>query len=191
MEGDDGKQEVPVLTATIEKKPDTDDRRRIAEFYALHHERVFRAAWRVTGNAADAEDVLQTVFLRLLRRDDDTVLEETAGTYLHRAAVNAAVDLLRKRKVAQADPLDEQQGKLASPEPGPSARHESKEAERRVREAVASLPPRAAEIFILRYFEGHGNREIAKLLGISWSTVAVTLHRARSQVRKSLTGGLR
>jgi RNA polymerase sigma-70 factor (ECF subfamily) len=163
----------------------------LAEIYAAHHDRVFRAAWRVTGNAADAEDVLQTVFLRLLRRDDPVIFDDTAGTYLQRAAVNAAVDLLRKRKIARADPLEDSQATLAAPEPGPSAQHETKETERRVRQAVAALAPRAAEIFVLRYFEGYGNRDIARMLGTSWSTVAVTLHRARAQVRKTLTGGLR
>ena len=180
-----------MLTATIENAAVMDDKRAITELYALHHERVYRAAWRVTGNAADAEDVLQTVFLRLLRREDSVILDETAAGYLQRAAVNAGVDLLRKRKIAKADPLEDAQASLATPEPGPSSQHESKETEQRVRAAVAALAPRAAEIFVLRYFEGYGNREIASMLGTSWSTVAVTLHRARAQVRKTLAGGLR
>ena len=180
-----------MLTATIENPAVMDDKRAITDLYALHHERVFRAAWRVTGNTADAEDVLQTVFLRLLRREDPVILDETAAGYLQRAAVNAAVDLLRKRKLAKADPFEDAQASLASPEPGPLSQHEAKETERRVREAVAALAPRAAEIFVLRYFEGYGNREIASMLGTSWSTVAVTLHRARAQVRKTLAGGLR
>ena len=70
-----------------------------AELYEHHYEAVFRAALRVTGNPADAEDVLQTVFLRVLSRSEG---EEAAGrpsAYFRRAAVNAAVDLLRRRAV--------------------------------------------------------------------------------------------
>jgi RNA polymerase sigma-70 factor (ECF subfamily) len=191
LKGDDGTQEVPVLAATIEKPHADEARQRVAELYALHHERVFQAAWRVTGNASDAEDVLQAVFLRMLRREDDSIPSEAAGAYLQRAAVNAAVDLIRRRKAAKTDPIDERHGALAALGPDPSAQHETREAQRRVREALAGLTPRAAEIFVLRYFEGHGNREIARMLGTSWSTVAVTLHRARTRVRKSLSGGLR
>ena len=70
-----------------------------AVVYERHYEAVFRAALRVIGNPADAEDVLQTVFLRLLSQSEQ---EEAAGrpaAYFRRAAVNAAVDLLRRRTV--------------------------------------------------------------------------------------------
>src|SRR5258708_15851286 len=63
-----------------------------------HHGAVYRAAYRITGNAMDAEDVLQTVFTRLLRREEQPDLSESAGSYLHRAAVNAALDLIRRPK---------------------------------------------------------------------------------------------
>src|SRR4028119_509735 len=71
-----------------------------------HHGNVFRTAYRITGNAADAEDVLQTVFMRLLRREEQPDLSNSAGSYLHRAAVNAALDTLRRRKRARAVDLD-------------------------------------------------------------------------------------
>src|SRR5215217_9020184 len=78
--------------------------------FRQHHEAVFRTAYRITGDAMDAEDVLQTVFVRLLRRDDGReplAPEDGAGRYLHRAAVNAALDLLRRRKRRPAVALDE------------------------------------------------------------------------------------
>ena len=79
------------------------------ELYERHYEAVFRAALRVTGNPADAEDVLQTVFLRVLARSEglsrstDDAAAERPSAYFRRAAVNAAVDLLRRelpRRVA-------------------------------------------------------------------------------------------
>jgi RNA polymerase sigma-70 factor (ECF subfamily) len=70
-----------------------------AELYERHYEAVFRAALRVTGNPADAEDVLQTVFLRVLASARGGDVEDVAlpVAYFRRAAVNAAVDVLRRR----------------------------------------------------------------------------------------------
>src|SRR5215208_406271 len=76
--------------------------------FRRHHEAVFRAAYRITGNPMDAEDVLQTVFTRLLRREEGEGLDpEGAGSYLHRAAVNAALDLLRARRRSRSVRLEE------------------------------------------------------------------------------------
>src|SRR4051812_4158311 len=85
-----------------------------------HHGAVYRAAYRITGNAMDAEDVLQTVFTRLLRREEQPDLSESAGSYLHRAAVNAALDLMRRRKRSRRGGLDEGGGALVgTADPGP------------------------------------------------------------------------
>lgn len=161
--------------------------------FAEHQSRVFRAAYRITGNATDAEDVLQTVFLRLLRRDDPPDLARGAAGYLHRAAVNAALDLLRARKRARAVDL-EAAAELAETEAsGPEGRSRGNELARWLRAAVSRLSPRAAEIFTLRYLEGYGNREIAQLLGTSQTAVAVILHRTRHRLGKELRpllGGL-
>src|SRR5438270_2658706 len=73
--------------------------------FDAHHGMVFRAAYRVTGNAADAEDVLQTVFLRLAGRDLGTDLVENIEAYLRRAAINASLNLL-ERKASQNLPLE-------------------------------------------------------------------------------------
>ncbi len=70
-----------------------------AELYERHYEAVFRAALRVTGNPADAEDVLQTVFLRVLARGGDVEEVSLPAAYFRRAAVNAAVDVLRRREL--------------------------------------------------------------------------------------------
>ena len=70
-----------------------------AELYERHYEAVFRAALRVTGNPADAEDVLQTVFLRVLARGGDVEDVALPAAYFRRAAVNAAVDVLRRREL--------------------------------------------------------------------------------------------
>lgn len=158
--------------------------------FRQHHEAVFRTAYRITGDAMDAEDVLQTVFVRLLRRDDGlepVAPDQGAARYLHRAAVNAALDLLRRRKRRPAVALDDVANDLADPtEVGPDRRRHSQELRTLLRGALSRLSPRAAEIFALRYFEGFGNLEIARLTGASQTAVAVLLHRARHRLQKEL-----
>lgn len=160
----------------------------LEELFEQHHERVFRAAYRVTGNPDDAEDVLQTVFVRLLRRGDDLELwADTAGSYLHRAAVNAAVDLLRRRGRSGAVALDTVGDALSDPaQPGPERRRRGREMADDLRRALARLTPDTAEIFALRYLEGYANKEIAQLLDKSQTAIAVTLHRVRARLQEEL-----
>src|ERR1039458_9044924 len=79
------------------------------------HAAVFRAAYRVTGNASDAEDAMQTVFLRLLKRDAAADAVENMPSFLRRAAVNAALDIVRSRQGIRNIPLDELEPVLAEP----------------------------------------------------------------------------
>lgn len=156
----------------------------VERFYAAQAPKVYRAAHRITGSAADAEDVVQSVFLRLLQRTDVPLGDDGAG-YLYRSAVHASLDLLRARRRAAWVPLEEPDG-AADPAPGPEQDEEQRRLRRALRSALSRLSPRAAEMFALRYFEGLGNREIAELLGTSQGVVAVLLHRTRARLRKEL-----
>lgn len=151
-----------------------------------HHGAVYRAAYRITGNAMDAEDVLQTVFTRLLRREEQPDLSETAASYLHRAAVNAALDLMRRRKRARKVDLEDAGELVDTSEPGPERARGNTELKARLREAMSALSPRQAEIFTLRYLEGVSNIDIARMLGSSQTAIAVLLHRARHRLQKEL-----
>lgn len=162
----------------------------LGPIFEEHHDRVFRAAYRVTGNASDAEDVLQTVFLRLARQPESTLANPRS--YLYRAAVNCALDLLRSRRSAPAIPLEGADRNGAQTVEADAA--EVAELRRALRRALAALHPRLAEVFVLRFVEGYDNREIAGMLGTSRAVVAVTLHRARGRLRSELqahAGGLR
>lgn len=147
--------------------------------YREHHTMVFRTAYRVTGNVSDAEDVLQTVFLRMVRRDDAADAIEHPENYLRRAAVHAALDLVRARRSSANVDLER------LPATGGS-RPDEGDLRELLRQALSELPERSAEIFALRFFEGLTNPEIANSLGISSITVAVTLHRARRILQKTL-----
>jgi RNA polymerase sigma-70 factor (ECF subfamily) len=146
---------------------------------------VFRAAYRITGNASDAEDVLQTVFLRLVRRDASAEAVENVAGYLHRAAINSALDLMRSRAGMRSVPLDDVAPLLSeNASLAPDRKHSSAEAREWLRGAIARLSPQAAEIFTLRFFEGKDNAEIAAIVGTTPGTVAVTLSRTRDRLEK-------
>jgi RNA polymerase sigma-70 factor (ECF subfamily) len=173
--------------------PTPQDAEVLTALFREHSGRIFRIAYRLTGNPSDAEDVLQTIFLRLLRRDEAPDLSASAASYLHRAAVNAGLDLLRARKRTIQVPLqsdNEEEPDLpleADPRTGPESHLERGEQRRRLRDAIASLSPRAAEVFALRYVEGYGNTEIAEMLESTRSSIGVTLHRSRERLKEVLS----
>jgi len=145
--------------------------------FRAHHGLVFRTAYRITGNASDAEDVLQTVFLRLLRKPEQCDAMEKPESYLRRAAINAALDIVRARQSIHLAEL---------PELPDDAAHNDGELRQALARALAQLKPRPAEIFTLRFLEGLSNPEIARMLGISQVLVAVIVHRTRQQLRQEL-----
>jgi RNA polymerase sigma-70 factor (ECF subfamily) len=147
------------------------------ELYARHYEVVYRAALRVTGNPADAEDVLQTVFLRVFARTDDDETRQPAA-YLRRAAVNAAVDLLRRRAVHAETAYDERAAN-AGVEPSLLLKEQ-------LRRAVATLPNDDATLFLLRHVEGLSIEELSGLFRIEKNNVTVRLHRIRLRLQAEL-----
>ena len=149
-----------------------------AELYERHCEAVFRAALRVTGNPADAEDVLQTVFLRVLSRSEDDEAAQRPAAYFRRAAVNAAVDLLRRRTVHAETLYDD------------GAPHAAVETplllKERLRRAIATLDSEDATLFLLRHVEGLSNEELAGVFQLEKNNVAVRLHRIRLRLQTEM-----
>ena len=174
----------PVAIASPTMHP-VETRERLSELFAMHHRRVLMAAYRITGSVADAEDVAQSVFLRLAGSDEFVV--SNAGSYLYRAAINGALDLLRRRNSAASEPLDSASGVTSQ---GRGSRPEAEAASSQLvewlRVALGELSPRAAEMFTLRYVEELDNREVATLMHTSQAVVAVTLHQARAKLKKRL-----
>ena len=157
----------------------------LEQIFRENHALVFRAAYRITANAGDAEDVLQTVFLRMVKREPDAEPITNMPSFLHRAAVNAALDLVRSRQNIRNIPLDELEPVLAEPASrSPERAHNSTEIRDWLRGALARLNPRIAQMFALRFFEGKDNPEIARMLNTTPGTVAVTLSRTRDRLQK-------
>ena len=149
-----------------------------AELYERHYEAVFRAALRVTGSPADAEDVLQTVFLRVLTRREDDESAERPAAYFRRAAVNAAVDLLRRRAV-HAETAYNDELPHAAVEPTLLLKEV-------LRRAIATLDSEDATLFLLRYVEGLSNDELAGVFQLEKNNVAVRLHRIRRRLQTEM-----
>lgn len=160
----------------------------LGALFRNHYKGIFRVAFRITGSQSDAEDVLQSIFVRLTpgwsRRD----LSPNPRAYLYRAAINASLDVVRLRKRANSVSLDvidfDQSSKLSVASPADD--FADLELRELVRHAVAKLEGRAAAAFVLRYYEGYDNGRIAEVLGTSALVVAVTLHRARTRLRKEI-----
>ena len=146
----------------------------LERLYLAHHEMVLRSVYRLTRSMGDAEDVLHSLFVKLMQREEPLAADANLGPYLHRAAVNLGLNILRQRQWSSAlDGLPERAGEGDDPLTFVS------------RQQLGDRL-RAAEAFVLRHVEGYSNSEVARLLGVSAGSVAVTLHRARRRLQKEL-----
>jgi RNA polymerase sigma-70 factor (ECF subfamily) len=148
-----------------------------------HGPRVFAAAWRILGHAADAEDVVQEVFLEAHR----VALRAPVRCWpalLRRLAVCRGLDRLRQRKVHASPGLNG--ANLISPDPGPEEALLEKELAGRLRVALGQLTPRESSVFCLRYFEDLSYQQIAETLDLRPGAVGVALHKARSRLEELL-----
>ena len=180
-------QAVAKTLRLVTEEPSNAPQTELETLFQSHHDRVFRTAHRITGSPADAEDVLQTVFLRLVKSQEAYDLSENPAAYLSRAAINASLDLMRSRSRAKSVGLSDADAEgLESRWQSPEAEHADRELQALIRQAVAGLGKTAGEMFVLRYYEGYDNQEIAKMLDTSQMVVGVVLHRARTRLRKEI-----
>jgi RNA polymerase sigma-70 factor (ECF subfamily) len=154
--------------------------------YREHYQLIYRTAYHLTGSAEDAEDVLQSIFLRLLRNDFPADIERNAKGYFYRAAVNASLDTIRNRR--RQVPLEDVEVLLSLPNVSNDGFEE--ELHRRLLDAIAELRPKAAHILVLRYVHNYSDTEIGKLLGTSRGTIAVSLYRSRARLKKLIRAAL-
>ena len=149
----------------------------VAELYERHYETVFRTALRVTGNAADAEDVLQTVFVRVLARNRGVNDVAMPAAYFRRAAVNAAVDVLRRRELRAESAPDDRTLHAVQPQ---------LLLKEQLRRAIAALDTEDASLFLLRHVEGLSIEELAGMFEMEKSSMTVKLHRIRQRLKTEL-----
>jgi RNA polymerase sigma-70 factor (ECF subfamily) len=182
---DDNDREEPVQAVIATNTPDPTEW--LEPIYREHSRAVIQAAYRVTGNAEDAEDVLQTVFFRLARRNEPPDFAGGALPYLRRAATNAALDIVQSKRAKTSVTFDGVgEAVTHDPAPRPDSIQQGRDIQRLLREAVSRMSRRSAEVFTMRYFEGLDNKAIAAALDTSPGTVAVTLHRVREKLKTEM-----
>jgi RNA polymerase sigma-70 factor (ECF subfamily) len=153
------------------------------QVYRTHAPRLFGLACRLVGRA-DAEDLLQEIFLTAYRKLEQYKGESTLGTWLFRLATNLCLDHLRSRGARltkMTDTMDDEReaGVASGPIGGTVDRVD-------LERAIAALPPGYRTAFVLHDVEGFGHREIADALGVSEGTSKSQLHRARLRLRAAL-----
>jgi RNA polymerase sigma factor (sigma-70 family) len=162
---------VRTLTEICDMTGTSDDVAALARQYGPA---VFRAAWRILGSRAAAEDVQQQLFLRLIESPPREV--DSWPAYLTASAVRMAIDTLRRqRRFKLLAPL----WKVDEPEESAADDAERAEAARFLRAAIAKINPRDASCFVMRHLHGLAPAAIGAALGISENHVSVSAHRAR------------
>jgi RNA polymerase sigma-70 factor, ECF subfamily len=159
-----------------------------------HSRSVYKVAYRVTGNADDAEDVVQETFLKAYRQLERFEERASFGTWLHRIAWNCSVDLLRARpKREQAEEADtlEQLGSThatvtGSVAPSPERLMASVQVGDRVKEAMSRLSPLERAAFVMRHYEGRSIDEISRALEIRENAAKHSIFRAVRKMRVAL-----
>jgi len=137
---------------------------------------IYFVAFRVTRNAVDAEDVVQNVFLRMMRTDKQPDVGRCAVAYFSRAATNAAIDLIRKRTQRAETDL----------QPWYSVAEHAFVEDHDVRQALHKLAPTDATLCEMHYRDGYLYHELAEHFGIPVGTVKSRLHRIRGELQNEL-----
>ena len=144
------------------------------ELYRENAGRIYALCLRMCGDAAQAEDLTQDVFIRAWKSLGSFRGESQLSTWLHKLAVNICLNWLNRggKRVKRNVQLDD----LSVLE---ERRHDSPEARMDLERAIATLPPRARQVFVLHDVEGYRHEDIARMSGIAVGTVKAQLHRAR------------
>ena len=153
--------------------------------YRQHATRLYNLANRMVGSRADADDLLQDIFLIAYRKLGSFRGESTLGTWLYRLAMNHCLDVLRNRRTRmgmQTDSLDEPDAMpVASPLPVVTAVSRID-----LERAIAALPPACRAAFLLHDVEGFGHQEVGAMLGVTEGTSKSQVHKARMRIRAYL-----
>ncbi|WP_427018777.1 RNA polymerase sigma factor SigE [Pseudarthrobacter sp. P1] len=156
------------------------------EVVANHSAKVYRLAYRLTGNKYDAEDLTQEVFVRVFR----SLANFKPGTldgWLHRITTNLFLDQARRKTRIRFDALAEDaESRIPGHEPGPERTFEFNNLDLDVQAALDALPPDFRAAVVLCDLEGLSYDEVAQALDVKLGTVRSRIHRGRTMLRESL-----
>jgi RNA polymerase sigma-70 factor, ECF subfamily len=168
------------MATVVTFKPSNPPVQELEDIFREHYQFVYRTAYSIAANKEDAEDVVQSIFAGLVRRELPPDLIKSPKAYLYRAAFNLSLNAIRYRK-RHPSSGDTDRVEAAALDPSSS---EGDELDKLLYAAIAELHPTAAQIVVLRYVHSQSLAEIAKLLGTTRSTVAVSLFRSRARLKK-------
>jgi RNA polymerase sigma-70 factor (ECF subfamily) len=154
------------------------------ELYRAHAGKLFSVACRMVGNPADAEDLLQEIFLSAHRKLDGFRGDSALGTWLYRLATNHCLDHLRSRAARMnqvTDALDDEPGQAAG-----RSLTEQTVTKMDLERALARLPEGCRAAFVLHDVQGLEHREVAEVLGVAEGTSKSQVHKARQRLRALL-----
>jgi RNA polymerase sigma-70 factor, ECF subfamily len=152
------------------------------QLYRQHATRLYNLAHRMVGQAEDAEDLLQEIFLTAFRKLDTFKGESALGTWLYRLGMNLCLDRLRSRAAKQQQVTDELDDAVAHGPAVPLSAVSRLDLER----AIAALPEGSRAAFLLHDVEGFDHREVGAILGIAEGTSKSQVHKARLRIRAFL-----
>lgn len=156
------------------------------EVVEQHSARVYRLAYRLTGNQHDAEDLTHDTFIRVFRYLD-RYQPGTFEGWLHRITTNLFLDRMRRKQRIRFDALsDESAARLPSRSAGPAQAYDDTHFDDDVQRALDSLAPDFRAAVVLCDIEGLSYEEISDVLGIKLGTVRSRIHRGRAQLREQL-----
>lgn len=160
------------------------DRAAFTELVVHYQRPIYNAAYRVLGNAEDASDIAQVVFLKVAERLDDYDPQYRFFSWIYRIAINESLNLLRRH--GHEEPLDEADERADAESAGPEWRASEAERSRRVQKALMSMKIDDRTVLTLRHFSGCSYQEIGLILELKEKTVKSRLFEARSRLRELL-----
>jgi len=165
------------------------DEQAFAALFELHKRRVYSLCLRMTGDAAEAEDLAQEAFLQLFRKISTFRGESAFSTWLHRLVVNVVLMHLRKKGIQKIslDEMDNSQEEPVKREYGEDDRRLLGSVDRiTLNDAIKQLPPGYRSVFVLHDVEGYEHNEIAQIMSCSVGNSKSQLHKARLKLREAL-----
>jgi RNA polymerase sigma-70 factor (ECF subfamily) len=172
-----------MATATVGKQPGSPWEREVEELFREHYAFMYRAARALLGRPADAEDVVQHLFLKFVQRELCPEVRKNPRGYLYRAAIHQSLNVIRSRNRRRETDGVEQ---LDVPEPSTGRVNDNIRG--KLLDALSKLPAATLEILILRYEHGYTDAEIAGMLGHRRGKVAMILSRSRARLQELMEG---
>lgn len=157
------------------------------EIYRAQSRRLYGVAVRMLGNPADADDMLQEIFLAAHRKLDSFRGESALGTWLYRLAVNLCLDHLRSRTGRTLHLTDALDDEPALPDAGSRGLAERAVTKMDLERALAQLPEGCRTAFVLHDVQGLEHREVGEIMGIAEGTSKSQVHKARLRLRALLS----